>query len=384
MPEPGWVFPESVGQVAATLRDASAARTRVRPAGAGTRTLGAPAPITISTTRMSQVLDYEPADLVVSAQAGATMHTLRLQAAEHQQQLALDAPAQWPATLGATVALNAAGPLRQGYGTPRDQVLGLQLVTGDGRIVHIGGKVVKNVAGYDLTRLVIGSKGALGVITQVHVRLYPLPEQDVTFVLSGDSAQLIEAAPRITRAHFEPHALELYARERIGQLVVRVQGNADVIQAARHALSELGLKYQELSPEAALKCWTDASHHELSASVLLRLAAAPAHLATTVQLAFQLAELVPRSGQDIVLTAHAGSGIVRVGGAAHDPAALSARLRPVRHALAQIRGSVRVERAPFELPQTRPAPGVVKLLEGLKKVFDPADILPAHWRDGEA
>src|SRR5687768_6975102 len=163
--------PSSSEQAAAFVREAAVARRRIK----------------LSAQNMTAVSEYEPADLVISVHAGATLADIARAAAPHNQFLALDPAVDASTTIGSIVATNAAGPLRLAHGTPRDQVLGLEVVTGDGRVLEFGGKVVKNVAGYDIVRLLIGSRGALGFITRVNIRLKPSPAFDRTAILTVDS-----------------------------------------------------------------------------------------------------------------------------------------------------------------------------------------------------
>src|SRR5206468_6797235 len=124
-----------------------------------------------------------PGDLTLTARAGTTLAEIRSATAEHNQWLALDPSGRDESTLGAIAATASAGPLATAFGTPRDLILGLEFVSGDGHIARGGGKVVKNVAGFDLTRLFIGSWGTLGVITEVSVRLHAKPEVDRTIAI---------------------------------------------------------------------------------------------------------------------------------------------------------------------------------------------------------
>ena len=117
----------------------------------------------------------EPADLVATVQAGVTLDALRAELDQHQLWLALDPPGRPDRTIGSVVATGTSGPLRQGFGPIRDHVLGSTVATGDGRLVEAGGRVVKNVAGYDLTKLHVGGFGGFGVVTEVHLRLRARP-----------------------------------------------------------------------------------------------------------------------------------------------------------------------------------------------------------------
>src|SRR6185437_11168700 len=194
----------------ATLRIAGAAHWM--NAGRPTSALG-----TLSLSALAGIVDYNPGDLTLTARAGTSLETIAHAAAAEHQWLALDPFGDPSGTLGATVATASSGPLACAFGTPRDNVLGLEIVTGDGRTIRSGGRVVKNVAGFDLTRLFTGSWGTLGVITEVTVRLRALPEVEDTLALSIDEHP-----------------------ETVGALLIRLGGNADSVRAQRAALGFAG------------------------------------------------------------------------------------------------------------------------------------------------
>jgi glycolate oxidase FAD binding subunit len=198
----------------------------------------------ISTCTLRGVVEYEPGDLTLTARAGTTLAEIAETTAPERQWLALD-PAGSPAgTIGATVATASAGPLSHAFGLPRDTVLGVEVVTGDGQIVRGGGRVVKNVAGFDLARLFVGSWGSLGVITEVTVRLRALPDVDETVAIPATVAST--ALATVARAPVLPIALELISRAlaaRLGLgadplLLVRLAGNADSVATQRRALGD--------------------------------------------------------------------------------------------------------------------------------------------------
>ena len=135
-----------------------------------------------------------PADLVATVQAGTPLEALRRRLADEGMWLALDPPGRPERSLGSVIATATAGPLRHGFGPVRDHVLGCTVATGDGRLVKAGGRVVKNVAGYDLTKLQVGGFGGFGIIAEVHLRLRALPRADVTLVARGTRDTLTSAA----------------------------------------------------------------------------------------------------------------------------------------------------------------------------------------------
>src|SRR5436309_8045157 len=180
------VAPDSPDAVALLLGTAREEGWRVRIEGAGTwMPSDAPCDLALTTRRLDRVPAIEPQDLSATAEAGIGFDLLRHQLADRGVWLAIDPPGLGGRSVGSVVATATTGPLRQGFGPVRDHLLGVTFVTGDGRIVQSGGRVVKNVAGYDLTKLEAGGFGAFGVIVLVHLRLRALPRVDQTLVLEG-------------------------------------------------------------------------------------------------------------------------------------------------------------------------------------------------------
>jgi glycolate oxidase FAD binding subunit len=169
--------PVSTAEAAALMRAAAEAGLAVVPRGGGTGlTWGVPpsrCDLVVDLRSMDQIVEHEAGDLVARVQAGATIGQLSVALGSAGQQLALDAPAE--ATVGGVVATGTAGPRRFRYGAPRDLLIGITVVRADGVVAHSGGKVVKNVAGYDLGKLFAGSQGTLGLITEATFRLHPVP-----------------------------------------------------------------------------------------------------------------------------------------------------------------------------------------------------------------
>ena len=213
--QPAYVCtPANVDEVSGAVRAASAAGRAVIPWGAGTRMgIGfAPraADLVLKTTRLNEIVEYEPADLTVTVQAGMLLGDLQARLHAEGQMLALDPAAADRATIGGLIAANASGPLRLIYGTARDIVIGTRVVNADGVISKAGGRVVKNVAGYDLNKLYVGSLGTVGVIVELSFKLHPLPANEgmllASFKTAADAAAPIAA---LMRSPLGPAAVEL-------------------------------------------------------------------------------------------------------------------------------------------------------------------------------
>ncbi len=240
----------------ARIRDeiiaARAARAPVRITGAGSW-LDAGRPVVSAQTlavRDDAIVEYVPGDLTMTARAGASLAALNEAARANGQCIALDPFGDAAGTLGATLATASAGPLAHAFGTPRDNVLGVELVTGEGAVARGGGRVVKNVAGFDLTRLAIGSWGTLAVITEASLRLRALPEHDLTLAIAlpGDAHGATAALERLRALPLAAWALEVVngavaAALGFGPsplLLARIAGNAQLVVAQQDTLATLG------------------------------------------------------------------------------------------------------------------------------------------------
>lgn len=153
----------SVSELIAALHAAGAARQRISA---------------FDLRSLDRILEHTPEDMTVTVEAGATLAKLQARLAEHNQWLPIDAPGTGALTIGALLAGNRSGPRRFGYGTVREHLIGLKVVLADGRVIKAGGKVVKNVAGYDLCKLFVGSRGTLGVIAEATFKVLPRPETE--------------------------------------------------------------------------------------------------------------------------------------------------------------------------------------------------------------
>jgi glycolate oxidase FAD binding subunit len=239
-------------EVQGAVREATETRTALRVTGAGTW-LDAGRPVraaaTLDLSALSGIVSYAPGDLTLTALAGTTLAEIDAATREHGQWLPLDAPGSERSTLGAMIATSSCGPLAATIGTPRDLVLAVEAMLGDGTVARGGGRVVKNVAGFDLVRLMTGAWGTLGVITELTVRLRPRPEGETTLSmeLPERDEQLTALLRRIRGGALTPLAVELIderAAEMIGlpghdAALVRLAGNADALAAQRSELSKI-------------------------------------------------------------------------------------------------------------------------------------------------
>ena len=208
------IEPASAEDLAAALASASQKRASVVIRGGGTKIEWGRPPasidILLGTKRLNKVVAHEYADLTATMQAGARIDDVNRELARHGQWVPIESPFEG-ATIGGAIATNDSGPLRHRYGTPRDLVIGVRLALTDGRLIKAGGNVVKNVAGYDLGKLVSGSFGSLAAIVSATFKLMPLPAASSTLIATFDRASaLVPALAAITGSQLEAAACELH------------------------------------------------------------------------------------------------------------------------------------------------------------------------------
>jgi glycolate oxidase FAD binding subunit len=214
----------------------------------------------LTTEGLDRILEHEAGDLTCTVEAGVRLSELDAVLAVHGQRLSLDPPGD--PTIGALLATNASGPLRHRYGAPRDLVLGVTLVLADGTIASAGGKVVKNVAGYDLGRLVCGSQGRLALIARASFRLHPLPKAARTLVV--ETEKTATAAARLLRSQLEPSALDVFHPGRVGVLI---EGSPEAVEEQVASMRSL-VGGDVSSPEL----WEESRRRQSEASGRLRFA----------------------------------------------------------------------------------------------------------------
>lgn len=362
----------SVSDVAEVVAECSATRSPVQFVGDSTwidAGRSAHPEHRVSVRELRQVAEYVPGNLTITVGAGMTLGELAEITGAGGQWLPIDPHGSDAGTIGATVATGSSGPLAGGFGRIRDMVLGIEMVTGRGDVIRGGGRVVKNVAGFDIVRLATGSWGSLGVITEVSLRLYARPARDVTVgvEVQGDIALFLAG---VTALPIQPWAMELASpslAHRLGLraktvLLARIGGNEAHVASQLRALDSIGGTVAEF-PDV----WRGLRGAEAAGDSVLRISSLPADFARTWTI-----------GETIVAAAGGGHchaspllGVTRVvipaGAVAHD-ALLS-------H-LADDRIRVIFERLPaVDWAMLSPSVAGDRLSRGVKSAFDPHDIM---------
>jgi len=244
--------PSTAAELADILREAAGRGQTIALAGNSTKRRMAgpiePAAVSITTMSLRRVVQYEPRDLTISVDAGFGWRELENLLAGNRQMVPLDPPFADSATVGGVIAANSSGPRRRLYGTARDLVIGIQFATLEGKLVQAGGMVVKNVAGLDMAKLMIGSFGTLAAITTVNFKLQPQPEVERSFVVPFDSAAAVLAArDQVLRGQLQPAAMDVLSPGAVGgiglhqwALALRVGGNAAAVQRYEREFAQFG------------------------------------------------------------------------------------------------------------------------------------------------
>lgn len=374
--------PESPDALSLVCRLAHDEGWKIRVEGNGTwLPPDAPADLAVSTRALDRVLTVSPADLVATVQAGTPLEALRRRLAEEGMWLALDPPGRPERSLGSVVATGTSGPLRHGFGPVRDHVLGCTVATGDGRLVHAGGRVVKNVAGYDLTKLQVGGFGGFGIIAEVHLRLRALPRADVTMIARGPRDTLTSAARDLLAEQLLPATLELLSPALAGEsdwtLAARFAGTDAAVQADVRRLSSRGDPvWQPLPADRTAAFWSLVARGSLGGPITLRLGALGDGIDDTI-------DLLAHDLDEGLLSAGAGVGMIRWTGDAPVE-----RLRAVRRAAASREIPMTLERAPWPVRRALGhfgayREGVGQLVGRLRDSFDPGHSLSVALEGAE-
>ncbi|MGH7825813.1 MAG: FAD-binding oxidoreductase [Candidatus Binatia bacterium] len=388
-------FPEEPAQVAAALKVCSEAGAIVAPWGGGSATqignLTQEIDVVIVLTRLTRLIEHDAANLTVTAEAGMRLAALQELLAGRRQFLAFDTPYPERSTVGGAVAINLNGPRRISYGSVRDLVIGMKVALLTGEQIKAGGKVVKNVAGYDMCKLFVGSLGTLGVITEVTLRVAPLPETAATLVASGTLPQGLRFVSDLRRSVLLPAAI-VVLNSRVNdpagpwKMAVWCEGFQESVE--RHLrdltvmIKKVGLNSHILRDGAHRRLWTEACDLPLEANRTIFRATVPL---TAVP---KLLETIEASGEretspHVVADLCAGSIWISL-----EATAGGARWFSTWTALAREHHGhmVMLAAAPAEkegIDAWGPPPRTLALMREIKRQFDPKGLLnPGRFLGG--
>lgn len=356
--------PSSVEQLAAVVAVANEADAGVIPWGGGQHMALGNIPtrydVALRTAKLDRVLEYEPTDLVVAVEAGITLGRLQALLAEHGQSLPIDAPAE--AKIGGVLAAGVSGPSRHAYGLPRDWLLGCRVVLADGTIVKGGGRVVKNVAGYDLPKLAVGSLGTLGVVVEATFKVAPLPAVQETLVVTCSSleaaADAVFAADARGLALRASAVLDAHAAAALPELpqgplaAYWLAGPSAAVERTTRDLADLveSAETRRLEGEESSRFWAQLTEAIAAPAdgVALSAMLPPSAVVAVMQ---RLATLHEEAGASVASLSYPTTGIVlaRLGAAPDEQ--LVRIIEQARHAAEEAGGSLVVTAAPIAIKQ---------------------------------
>lgn len=393
--EPVVVYPRDQDQLASVVAYARQHQWRLLICGHRSKLgWGQPArdiDVVVSTQWLNRVLEHAVGDLTVTVEAGVPLAALQTILANENQFLALDPSHAEHATIGGIIATQDSGPLRHRYGGVRDMVLGVSLVRSDGELAKAGGRVVKNVAGYDLMKLLTGSFGTLGVISQATLRLYPLPEASTTVLFAGAPSEIQDLTQSLINSTLTPTAVEVlthrclepYDLEGDMGLAVRFQGIAEGVEAQCdriHQLSNLPPTLLKADQDTAV--WAQFQQqlwHQ--ATVVCKVGVLPAQCIAVLQ---EMAQSAQQQGVELLGQFHAGSGLgfVRLDGDVQ-----AVLVEELRSHCQQTQGFLTVLEAPPDLKSKIEIWGytgnALSSMRKIKEQFDPQALLnPGRFVEG--
>ena len=375
--EPGSVA-EAADALAALARD----RSRVMFVGGGTDIeLGAPPAALdalVRTGHLGRLVEHAPSDQIATVEAGMPIAELQRFLAPHRQRLALDPPRAELATVGGVVASNTFGPRRHRYGTARDVVIGMSFVRADGTPAKGGGKVVKNVAGFDIPRLLVGSLGTLALITTVTVRLHPLPESERSILFAGlGAAETRDLVAQTLSAQLEPTSVAALTSGESYETAFRFEGFAPgVDEQCRRLLSlagKLGRSAEQLDDGEARAFWARHEGVRCGGPLRIKVTAPPGALLTVAAGALEPILRGPLRAGAAAL--YPSVGVAFVCGNPTSPEDASRAIAAARAALAPVGGALVVTAAPADVRALvdvwGPPPPSLALMRRVKHELDP-------------
>ena len=363
--------PSSVDALSAILQAASDRKAAVIPWGTGFQMSIGNVParydVALKTTKLNRLVEYEPADLTVTVEAGMTLGRLSQHLLEHRQFLPIDGPDE--ATIGGLLAVGLGGPSQQAYGFPRDWLLGCKIALVDGTIVRAGGRVVKNVAGYDMTRMAVGSLGTLGVIVEATLKVAPVPAQETLLAAYAEPADALQAARTATRAGLALRAVAVLEN----QVAFWLAGSSTAVERSREELRGLigGTEARQLNGKTADRWWASLDRLDVTSDVTVRVSVAPSEVAAML---LALAASTDSTGTSVKRVALPAVGVIigrLTGGATTSYVDV---IEWVRRDAVSRGGSLIVTKAPQDVKDRVDVWGdspALPLMRSLKQEFDP-------------
>jgi glycolate oxidase FAD binding subunit len=388
------VYPSTVEELKRIMSCANDHRWSILPCGRGSKLgwggVAQDVDIVISTERLNRLVEHAVGDLTVTVEAGVKLADLQPLLLQEGQFLPLDPAYPQEATLGGIIATADSGAWRQRYGGVRDMLLGVSFVRSDGQLAHAGGRVVKNVAGYDLMKLFTGSYGTLGILAEVTFRTYPIPEASRTIVLMGEAQAITSASQTLLASALTPTAAEVLSTQMVQQLslgqgmglMIRFQSVAESVETQTARMLEvgqmLGLQSTVLTEADEVNLWQSLSEQIWAASqepiITCKIGVLPT---TAVSMLMKLDQLTSSMGLGLI---HASSGLGRL---RLTPATgISQIIQELRHYCESQRGFLTVLDAPISLKQQIDVWGysgnALNVMRQIKQQFDPENLLSPH------
>jgi glycolate oxidase FAD binding subunit len=383
--------PANPEEVSAALRVCSEMKAAITPWGGGTAVQIGNLPervdVIIDLSKLNQVIEHDDANLTAIVQSGITLAATQAVTAGARQFVPFDAPNPQRSTVGGIVAANLNGVRRSCYGSVRDLVIGMKIALPTGEHIKAGGKVVKNVAGYDMCKLFVGSLGTLGIITELTLRLTPLPEEKATLAASGSLLQLSEFAGEIVDSVLLPSAIVLWKSETSSgsgalpldwQMAVSAEGFAEHV--GRHLrdlqlmAERLGLSTVIYSNAAREKLWAGICDFRLLGHELVFRIMVPRSAVTDLLNGVQDWDSTDYSP---AIAADVAAGTIWIG--SNQTKSAAARFAQLRSKAAQHKGHVVLVSAPADLKRDLdiwgPAPAAFFLMRRIKQQFDPQRLM---------
>ncbi len=376
------VYPRTCSELSAILQIADAQQWRVLPCGNASKLdwggFVTNPNLVVSTAALHQLIEHAVGDLTITVEAGMKFSTLQQILASANQFLALDPLYPEDATIGGIIATADTGSWRHRYGGVRDRLIGLTFARSDGKLAKAGGKVVKNVAGYDLMKLFTGSYGTLGILSQVTLRVYPRPEASNTVILTGDVDNLAEATRVLLASALTPTICDLNLNAEGVRLIVRFQSISASVQEQTQRLLEVGqalnLTAATFTGDDEVYLWQQLKqamgNSEQNTPILCKIGIRPTESLKILKL---LTSFSPSARPQATIHARLGLGLIQLESTSVE------QLNLLRNHCHADGGFLTILSAPLEVKQSIDIWGYMgnafKLMSAIKQQFDPKSLL---------